>query len=77
MDINDIIQNQADITFTPIVGETYYLYQRVDLTYYVSPHEPDGLRWGRAPCSVCGSDRDYLKLVSKVEKKSDGNWEAI
>jgi hypothetical protein len=78
MDINDIIQNQADITFTPIVGQKYYLYQRdpPGLTYYVSPFEPDGITWGRSPDPVSGSDRDYYKFISAVKKNADGSWES-
>ena len=75
ININEIMQEQADISFEPVTGQVYYLYERDDHSYYLSPHEADEITWGRSPCTVCGSDRDYLTFISNVRQLADESWE--
>lgn len=38
--LNNFIYSKVDYTFLPIVGKTYFLYQRNDETYFLSIIEP-------------------------------------
>ena len=57
----------ADIPFEPIIGHTYYLYQRnadSDVLSMIAPHE-----WGRT--------KKFEKYVAKVYLLADHTWDVL
>ena len=57
----------ADMPFDPIIGETYYLYQKdeeKDVLSLVAPEE-----WGRS--------KSFLKYLAKVRMLADHTWEVL
>jgi len=57
----------ADMPFDPIIGETYYLYQKTeekDVLSLVAPEE-----WGRS--------KSFMKYIAKVRMLADHTWEVM
>ncbi|MDX2188305.1 MAG: DUF2452 domain-containing protein [Bacteroidota bacterium] len=57
----------TEIKFEPIIGETYFLYEREDGSDFLSMIQPT--EWGRTSGTV--------KAISKVELLPDHTWEVI
>lgn len=55
----------SQIGFEPLIGHTYYLYERKDGTDLLSMVSPD--EWGRS--------RPFRKFLAKVKLLSDHTWE--
>jgi hypothetical protein len=57
----------ADMGFEPLIGHTYYLYERKDgsdLLSMVAPHE-----WGRSAT--------FRRIIAKVTLLADHTWEVV
>ena len=57
---------QAEMSFKPLIGKTYHLYQRKDAQYLVSMVAPD--EWGR---------KNTLEFKATIKLLSDHTWEII
>lgn len=58
---------QAEMRFVPVIGKTYYLYERDEGQYMLSligPHE-----WGRS--------RSFSRYVSTVKLLADHSWDVL
>ena len=58
---------QAKINFEPLVGKTYYLYERDDSTHMLSLIRPD--EWGRSG--------DKFTFTAQVTLLADHTWEVL
>lgn len=56
---------QTEMKFEPLVGHSYYLYEREDGTDFLSIVAPD--QWGRSA--------KHKKVISKVTLLADHTWE--
>lgn len=56
----------ADINFKPIIGNTYYLYQRENREFVLSMISPE--EWGKSL---------KLEFISEVKLLADHTWEVI
>lgn len=59
--VNELVYN-SDFKITPIVGEIYYLYQRIDGSHFLSMIEPNF--WDK-------------KLIYKLKYNSNCTWDLI
>ena len=57
---------QADMSFKPLIGKTYHLYQRTDGKYLVSMIAPS--EWGR---------KNPLEFKATIKLLSDHTWEIM
>lgn len=67
VEVSELIY-QSEISFRPLIGQTYYLYQREDQTGILSMIGPE--EWGRKGCP-------YPQFVAKVHLLSDHTWEIL
>jgi L-lactate utilization protein LutB len=58
---------QVEMKFEPLVGHSYYLYEREDGTDFLSMIAPN--EWGRS--------KKFNKVVSKVYLLADHTWDVI
>lgn len=58
---------EADISFQPVVGETYYLYEKQDSGQTLSLIGPK--EWGKA--------MPFKKFISKVKLLADHTWDVL
>lgn len=58
---------KADIRFEPVIGHTYYLYQREgkDMLSLVAPNE-----WGR-------SKKSQIRYVARIQLLADHTWDVL
>jgi predicted transcriptional regulator len=62
-ELSMIIYN-AKLSFSPVIGSIYYLYQKDDDTHFVSMVGPD--QWGRG--------KAYKEFIAKVKLLADHTW---
>lgn len=65
VEVSEIIYS-ADIGFRPVIGQTYYLYQRADQTHSLSMIAPD--EWGRKGCP-------FAQFVAAATLLADHTWD--
>jgi len=58
----------AQISFQPVIGQTYFLYEKADDSYLVSMISPN--EWGR-------SKNPYKSFVAAVRLLADHTWKEI
>jgi hypothetical protein len=58
---------QTQLNFDPIIGNTYYLYERYDGTDLLSMIAPE--EWGRS--------RSYKRFVAKAVLLADHTWDVV
>ena len=58
----------AQISFIPVIGQTYFLYEKADASHLVSMISP--IEWGR-------SKNPYKSFVATVRLLADHTWNEV